>query len=178
MNPFEATLLALLALPTYHEDLDDPRLPKLREAVASEVSELKPPPGVSAKDWRALVLAVGAAETHFALRIAYEGRCRPHECDHGRARSPWQMHLNDYTRPVWDLLDDGYDTLHVQAQTADKMLKVAYYTCARSGQPFPQATILAFAGRGCSPQTIEPWKGLALRIKYYQLARRAMEGKK
>lgn len=172
MTPLAAALAAVLALPVYKDDLTDARKVPQLAALAREVSLLEPPAGVSRKDWRALVLAVGEAETGYSLRIM-DGLCRPYECDHGKARSPWQLHANDHTRPVWEQLQ-GFTTLHVQVQTASEMLKRSYFTCARSRAPFPQATLLAFAGKGCRPDTIVPWRGLDLRVRYWTIARRAM----
>ncbi len=174
MNPFEATLAAVLRLPVHHEDLKDERkIPQLA-AIALEVSQLKPPLGVTSKDWRALILAIGEAESGFSLRIM-EGLCRSHECDHGLARSPWQMHANDFTRPAWEQLQ-GFEGLHVQVQAVDGMLKRAYYLCERSNPEgyWAEQTILAYAGRGCINRTIAPWKGLELRLSYWRTARRAM----
>jgi hypothetical protein len=169
-------LAALLALPTYREDVADPRKPAQIAALAHEIAELKPPAGVNSKDWRALVIAVGQAESNFSLRIM-EGRCKPFECDRGRARSAWQMHKNKHTAPVWDELH-GFETLRVQVQTADGMLKRAYYMCERSNPEgfWAAQTILAYAGRGCvDKKTIEPWRGLELRLEYWRKAWRAMK---
>lgn len=174
MNAFEATLAAVLKLPVYKEDLADERKPAQIAAIALEVSRLRPPPGVNAKEWRALVLAVGEAESGFSLRIM-EGLCKPHECDHGRARSPWQMHENDHTRPFWQSLQ-GFEGLRVQVDQADKMLKRAYFQCERSNPEgfWAEQTVLAYAGKGCVNRTIAPWKGLDLRLNYWRLAWRAM----
>jgi hypothetical protein len=169
MTSTTAILSALLALPVFKDDLADERKPAQYAAIASEIAQLKPPAGVGRKEWQALVLVIGYAESGYALRIT-EGNCRTYECDRGRARSNWQMHQNDHTRPVWDQLQ-GFSTLHVQVQTADKMLKRAYYTCERSNPNgfWAAQTILAYAGRGCvDRQTIAPWKGLNLRLEYWR----------
>lgn len=174
MTPFEATLAALLKLPVYKDDRADERKPAQLAAVAFEVSRLKPPSGVGAKEWRALVLAVGEAESGYSLRIM-EGLCRPHECDHGRARSPWQMHENPWTRPVWAELQ-GFEGLRVQVQAVDGMLKRAYFQCERSRPDgfWASQTLLAYAGKGCVDRTIAPWRGLELRLQYWRVAWRAM----
>ncbi len=173
MTPVEATLAALLALPVYKDDVTDHRKPAQYAALAHEVAQLKPPAGVGAKDWRALVLAVGAAETHFALRIM-EGQCKPFECDRGRARSSWQLHSNQHTAPVWEQLH-GFVTLSVQVRTADAMLKRAYYQCRTTPSDiWIRPVVNAFAGRGCKSNTIAPWRGIDLRLDYWLRARRAM----
>lgn len=177
MTPLELTLAAFLALPAYHEDTDSHERARIALAVSEQVALTDPPTGVSAEDWHALELAVGAAETHYAARIVLRGECLPHECDHGRARSPWQLHKNAFTAPVWAQLGAGISGIAVQVDAADKMLKRAFYLCRRSGEPFPASTILAFAGRGCRQKTIEPWKGLDLRLEYFRRARQAMRGK-
>lgn len=175
MSPYEYTLAALLRLPVYKEDVAETERKRQQfEAVATEVAKLKPPAGVAAREWRAIVVAVGEAESGYSLRIM-AGQCKPYECDHGRARSAWQMHENNYTRPVWEQLW-GQENLAIQVQAADGMLKRAYYRCEKE-QPdgfWVEQTFLAYAGRNCKQTTIEPWKGLALRVGYWRLAFRAM----
>lgn len=172
-EPFAYTLAALLKLPIYKDDFDDPRKPAQLAAVALEVSRLKPPAGVGAKEWRALVLAVGEAETGYSLRIM-AGECKHFECDHGRARSPWQMHENGYNRPVWDQLQ-GFVGLHVQVDEADKMLKRAYFQCRLTpSDVWVRPVVTAYAGKGCGGNTIGPWRGADLRIAYWLRAWKAM----
>jgi hypothetical protein len=175
MTPFEATLAAVLALPAAAEDKTDPRQPAHLQAIALEVSQLKPPRGIGAKDWRSLVLAVGFAETHMSLRIM-DGHCKAFECDRGKARSGWQLQQNRFTSPVWEQLH-GLDNLHTQVVTADGMLKRSWYQCNSASVELPfavQRTIIAFAGRGCTVGTIVPWAGLQLRTGYWLTARRKM----
>lgn len=176
MTPFVYTLAALNALPVAVEDLQEERKPAQYYAIAAEVSRLKPPAGIGAKDWRALVIAVGGAETHYLLRVM-DGHCRPLECDRGLARSSWQMHKNLFTAPVWDQLQ-GLANIPMQVKTADEMLKRAYHQC-RGNAVDPlhlvQRTVLGFAGRGCDPKaTAAPWRGLGLRTTYWLKARQAM----
>lgn len=135
----------------------------------------RPPRGIGAKDWRALLIAVGAAETHYSLRIM-DGQCKAFECDRGRARSAWQLHKNLFTEPVWDELH-GLVNIPMQVKTADEMLKRSWYQCGGPATELPHAvnrTVRAFAGRGCTDQTIEPWKGLQKRTTYWLKARQAM----
>ncbi len=176
MTPFAYTLAALTALPVANEDLGNEYKPAQYAAIAREVSQLKPPAGIGAKDWRALVLAVGGAETHYLIRVM-DGRCRPLECDKGLARSAWQMHKNLFNAPVWEQLH-GLTNIPVQVKTADAMLKRAYHQCrADAVDPLwlVKRTVLGFAGRGCDPKaTVEPWRGLELRTTYWLKARQAM----
>lgn len=175
MTPLASTLAALLALPIAHEDLTSELKPAQYAALASEIAKVKPPRGIGAKDWRALLIAVGAAETHYSLRIM-DGGCKLFECDRGKARSAWQLHENDFTRPVWVELH-GFVNLHIQVKTADEMLKRSWYQCGSHARELPFAvnsTLLAFAGRGCTVGTIVPWSGLQLRTTYWLKARQAM----
>ncbi len=177
MTPFDIVLAGLLKLPIAHEDQADPRKPAQLAALALEVSQLKPPAGLSRKDWWSLVLAVGAAETHFSLRVM-DGQCKPFECDRGKARSSWQLHKNLYTASVWDQLH-GFAHLSVQVQAADAMLKRSYYQCrAAATDPLVlvQRTVHAFAGLGClvDRKTVNPWRGLQLRNTYWLRVRQAM----
>ena len=176
MTPFAATLAALLSLPVAVEDKANEYKPAQYAALAHEIAKVKPPRGIGAKDWRALLIAVGAAETHYALRIM-DGRCKPFECDRGRARSSWQLHENLFTRPVWAELH-GFTNLHIQVKTADEMLKRSWYQCAGHTRELPvavQRTVLAFAGKPCDPRaTAAIWRGLELRTGYWLKARQAM----
>ncbi len=153
MTPFEATLAAVLALPASVEDKADPRQSAHLQAIALEVSQLKPPRGIGAKDWRAIVLASGFAETHMSLRIM-DGLCKAFECDRGKARSGWQLHSNDFTRPVWDQLQ-GLDNLHVQVVTADSMLKRSYYQCGGASRA-ARFSVLASSRSSPSPAAAAP----------------------
>lgn len=174
MNAFESALAGLLSLPVAKDDRNDPRKYSQYVAIATEVAKLKPPRGVETREWRALVEAIGGAETHYLLRVM-EGHCKPFECDRGHARSSWQLHKNLYTAPVWEQLQ-GFTTIAVQVQTADAMMKRAYYQCERSNPEgdWVRQVVLSFAGKGCKPDTIVPWRGLDLRINYWNHVRRAM----
>lgn len=173
MTPFEYTLAALLTLPVAVEDKANEYKPAQYAAIATEVSRLKPPRGVGSKDWRALVLAVGGAETHYLYRVM-DGQCKPFECDRGRARSGWQLQKNKHIEPVWDQLQ-GMTNIAVQVQTADKMLKLAYYQCAKTPTDvWIRPVVNAFAGRGCQSMTIVPWGGYQKRFTYWLKARQAM----
>ncbi len=176
IDAFAYTLAALNALPFAVEDREHDLKPAQYVAIAQAVSQLKPPAGMGAKDWRALVLAVGAAETHYLIRVM-DGQCRPLECDKGLARSAWQMHRNLFNAPVWDRLQ-GLSNIPLQVTTADAMLKRAYHQC-RASHVDPlvlvQRTVLGFAGRPCDPHaTAAPWRGLGLRTTYWLKARQAM----
>lgn len=160
----KALILSILIAFGSIEDRGDAR----REAQAAELSEamesVRPPGGVSVNDWRALILAVGMAETHFALRI-HDGQCKAWECDRGLARGPFQQHMNAHVRKYWDRLT-GVENTKVQVRVADAALKRAYYTCGRTGLA---GAINAYAGKRCDAM----WPGLTMRLALQkQIARR------
>jgi hypothetical protein len=157
------TLAAARGLPVYFEDT----APELEQAKAAQLGEIARAIAEVSKDkaprppreWAALLLTIGYRESTFSLRI-HRGDCRPKECDGGRARSSWQLHRNAFIAPqVWDKLF-GLDHTELQVQTADAALRRAYWTCSRSGVPWLQATINAYAGRRCG----EDWPGLEERV--------------
>src|SRR5687767_12279984 len=93
---FEAYVLAgLNALAVFTED----RAPELAEqkrqqyaAIASAVASVAGEQKIARRaEWASLIVAIGYAESGFSLRIM-DGRCKPWECDRGRARGGWQVH--------------------------------------------------------------------------------------
>lgn len=167
------TLAAAESLPTYFED----RAPELEPAKAEQLASvaravaavsLEKAPRAP-REWAALLLTIGYHESTFSLRI-HRGECNllKRECDAkrlktgelvARARSSFQLHENDHTRPVWEKLW-GVENTEVQVQAADGMLRRAYWQCSRSGVPWLPATINAFAGRRCG----DSWGGLDVRV--------------
>ncbi len=157
------TLAAARSLPTYFED-KAPEIESMKAAqlasiarVVADVSRNKAPR--PPREWAALLLTVGYHESTFSLRI-HRGECKPRECDSGRARSGWQLHRNLFTAPVWDQLI-GVEHTDVQVRAADEALRRAYWTCARSGQPWLLGTLNAYAGRRCGDMS---WGGLGARV--------------
>ena len=154
-------LAALLALPVSREDRGVEQALAKREqleAIADAVAHVSLTAPRPPREWAALVLAVGYHESSYSLRI-HAGHCKPLECDRGRARSSWQLHQNYHTRPVWDELW-GIENTAVQVRAADGMLRRAFYTCARSGVPWLQATLSAYRGSRCGAE----WPGLQVRL--------------
>lgn len=148
--------VAVQALPVYHEDRGAPgkaaELERIADAVAREsVSAPRPP-----QEWSALALTVGGHESGLSSRII-AGRCKAHECDAGRARGFGQVHANSHNRDEWQHANGDID---LQAKLTSDALKRAYWTCARSGVPWVQGTLNAYAGRRCG----DTWPGLELRI--------------
>jgi hypothetical protein len=152
---------AMDALPCFHEDRGDPAKSEQLDAIAAAVAEVSRDAPRSPREWAALLLTIGYHESTFSLRI-HRGQCKPYECDRGRARSAWQLHKNLYTAPLWEQLH-GIEHTAVQVRAASDALKRAYFTCSRSGVPWLQATLNAYAGRRCSAD----WPGLDQRVATY-----------
>jgi hypothetical protein len=157
------TRAAATTLPVYFEDratelagAKDAQLTEISRVVAEVSREAPRPP----REWAALLLTIGYHESTFSLRI-HRGDChtKKGECDAGRARSGWQLHRNLFTAPVWDQLF-GLEHTEVQVRAADAALRRGYWTCARAGVPWLQATINGFAGKRCNAE----WPGLEKRI--------------
>jgi hypothetical protein len=130
---------------------------RLAEAVTGEAAHSPRSP----HEWSRLLLAVAENESRLSQRIA-DGRCKPLECDRGKARGLWQIHANALNREQWSKQDGD---LELQAKLASEQLKRAYWTCARSGVPWLQGTLNAYAGRRCGDSS---WPGLQARISTYE----------
>lgn len=149
---------AMDALPCYVEDRDDPDKSAQLDAIAAAIADVSKDAPRSPREWAALLLTIGYHESTFSLRIQ-RGQCKPYECDHGRARSAWQLHKNLYTAPIWEQLH-GVENTAVQVRAASDALRRAYFTCSRSGVSWLQATLNGYAGRRCSDE----WPGLNQRV--------------
>jgi hypothetical protein len=149
---------ALERLPTYYEDRATPELKAVQlqdMATAIEIATDPPPPGVKLKDFQALVIAIAWHESTLSLRI-HRGECKPHECDGGRARGPWQQHRHGMTDADWDAMH-GLENVQHQAVVAAQQLRRSYLTCKGSGATWLQGAINNYAGRNC---TATGWAGL------------------
>ncbi len=155
--------LALFALlPVYFEDRGEdptPHREQLAHAIWAE-SQGKPLPP---RDWARLMLTVGFHESGFSKRII-AGKCKPLECDRGRAKGAWQIHRNTLNRDSWGAQDGD---IPLQAKLASDQLARAYWTCARSGVEPVRGTINAFAGRRCG----DDWSGTKARLATFQRLR-------
>ena len=150
--------VALQRLPTYYEDRATPELKAVQlqdMATAIEIATDPPPPGVKLKDFQALVIAIAWHESTLSLRI-HRGECKPHECDGGRARGPWQQHRHGMSDADWEAMH-GLENVQHQAVVAAKQLRRSYLTCRGSGVTWLQGTINNYAGRNC---TATGWAGL------------------
>jgi hypothetical protein len=152
---------ALESLPCFVEDRGDPQKNEQLDTIAAAIAEVSRDAPRPPREWAALLLTIGYHESTFSLRI-HRGQCKPYECDRGRARSAWQLHKNLFTAPIWDELH-GLQHTAVQVKAASDALKRAYFTCSRSGVPWLQATLNAYAGRRCSAE----WPGLGQRVSTF-----------
>jgi hypothetical protein len=163
---------AMESLPCYVEDRGDPDKAKQLDDIAAAIAEVSREAPRAPREWAALLLTIGYHESTFSLRIQ-RGQCKPHECDNGRARSAWQLHKNLFTAPIWDQLQ-GVENTRIQVQAASDALKRAYFTCGRSGVPWLQATLNAYAGRRCSAE----WPGLNQRVATFARLQRVATPRK
>lgn len=84
----------------------------------------------------ALVLTMASTESGLLKRIA-DGKCKPRECDRGKAVGLWQSHFLERGAP-----------LDVQANEAARELRRAVSAC--HGLSFPLAAMRAYgSGAGC-----------------------------
>ena len=146
-------IVVFLLGPQNAETVDHERLAR---AVAAESQNAPRSPD----EWGKLLLLIGRYESGFKLRII-DGHCRPNECDRGRAKGGWQLWRNTLNRDSWAKQDGD---IELQAHLASEQLKRAYWTCARSGQPWLVGTINAYAGRRCGDTS---WAGLQARVATY-----------
>jgi hypothetical protein len=150
-------LLAISSLPTFHEDVGEQLAAQKREQaalIASAISHAAENaegwPG-SKRELATLLLTVAWHETRLSLRI-HDGRCKPFECDHGRARGLWQLHKHaSLPRERW-LTVAGLDEQSTQNGAAEAALALtrSRHMCRQRGSDWVASTISAYAGRGCS----------------------------
>jgi hypothetical protein len=149
----------LLLLPTFVEDRDSDRLAPHRAEIAAAVAAQAPPQGIPRRQWQALILTVASHETHFSIRIS-DGRCKPWECDRGRAAGMMQIHRNTINAADWG---DQAGDVALQVRLGSDALRRAYHTCSRSGVNWVTGALNAYAGRRCGATS----SGLALRLATY-----------
>ncbi len=147
VTPLHAKILAvLLAFPVYREDLNRPEDKRAQlEQVAESIALASESPAEAA-----LLVASGWEETGWSLRV-HEGRCRPDECDHGRARGPWQLQRDGMSRESWALMQ-GTENTDTQARTAAKRLRFYREQCRDT-----PGTIARYFGLRCYERTDGVW---------------------
>ncbi len=161
---------ALRSLPVYFEDRADPELKATQLAdmatAIEQAAEQHRPPGVKVKDWEATLITVAFHESTNSLRI-HQGLCKPHECDSGRARGPWQQHRNGRTEDDWNALI-GLEHTGFQAETASVQLRRGFLNCKGSPAPWLQGTLNNYAGKNCNELN---WDGLEDRLQTWTKVR-------
>ena len=151
-------LAAIATLPTFHEDIG-PQYAARKHAQAEVIAQAISDVAESAEGWSGtkrelatLLLTVAWHETHFSLRI-HEGNCKPYECDNGRARSLWQLHVHpSLPRATWlGLAGVDVDATRRAAREAAKALTRSRNMCSSRarGVELVAQTLSAYAGRGC-----------------------------
>jgi hypothetical protein len=150
-------LLAILALPIFHEDTEAEDKRAQLEAIANAVAAVAQTP-----DEAAFLLAWGNAESNYSLRI-HRGECNSWECDAGRARGPWQAHRNGMPEERWEKMI-GVDNVEVQAQHALFLTRWALHACPHDRI---RGAFRVLAGRACT----SPIRGEAGRVSSYRWVR-------
>lgn len=162
------TRAAVASLPVFHEDVGQPGKPAELAAVADAVAARSHGAPRPPREWAALELTVGAHESNLSSRII-ANVCKPHECDSGRARGFGQVHRNALNGADWDAAPGNVE---LQAKLVDDALRRAFHTCERSGVPWLQGTLNAYAGRRCG----DSWPGLGLRMATWSALVRVSAG--
>jgi hypothetical protein len=166
-------LTAIAALPTFHEDVGEnfvaekqSQAQMIAGAIEQAVGEVRDWPD-SQRELAALMLTIAWHETRLSLRI-HDGRCKPHECDRGRARGLWQLHVHrSLPRERW-LLVAGLtaEATRNAAREAAIALVRSRRMCsvATRGRDWVGATLTAYAGVGCGGRL----RDVNLRIRTYR----------
>jgi hypothetical protein len=161
-----AILAFLLHLPVFHEDIGDPRKPAQLEVIAEAVADVSADSSVGARRLAALEISTAWVETHFSLRI-HDGRCASWECDHGRARGPWQAWRLNMSRERWGKMR-GIENTREQALVARSHLLEGLNMCGSV-----RGAIAMYVGLPCEARS----KNLDERFYWYQRAYRALKEK-
>jgi len=132
---------AVLELPCFHED----RSPELAPAKSAQLKAIAEAIERHARDRReaAFVTAWGWHETAYSLRIM-AGRCKPIECDRGRARGSHQGHRNGLSQADWDRMH-GLENIDFQIAEATRRARSALAQCRGD----VRGAFAALSGRGC-----------------------------
>jgi hypothetical protein len=115
------------------------------DAFAQEIARVSATAPLSPRQWASLLGAVGSVESNFDTDIV-AGRCKPHQCDHGRAKGAFQ---NQNVGPVSDLWPTADGDIVAQVAMADRMLRRSVSRCAPFA-PFPAHVFRAYRGGSCS----------------------------
>jgi hypothetical protein len=151
---FKAILAALALLPLYKEDASGPEKTAQQTAIAYSLAARTQDPELVA-----FVIAWGDAETHYSLRV-HAGLCQRWECDHGRARSPWQGHRNGMADERWSRML-GIENTDAQVAHALKMAAWALRDCHLEGDARVLSAFRRLGGLGCQQELPGEQKRLA-----------------
>lgn len=152
-----AILSALSILPTFHEDVElgsqrDEQLKVVATALAEEAPRYRRTWPGSTAELVAFAVAIAKHETHLSARIQ-AGRCKPLECDRGKARSYWQLHKNALTDEEWQrTVGLEQENVSFAARVALKRIVSSRNLCKLyegSGPTLDEMTFNAYAGHGC-----------------------------
>ena len=153
----------LLSLAPYGADHETPidreiRMTVIADAIAAAVTEAEVE---RPREVAAMLVAAGWWESRFALHV-HEGRCRVSigECDHGRARSPWQLHRSArMTADEWATMNGAdFEATRLAALHAARTLAAARGRCGSVEGAFA----LYATGSSCH------WSGAAARVRLTQ----------
>jgi hypothetical protein len=92
-----------------------------------------------------LLGTTGGIESNFDTDIV-AGRCKPHQCDHGKAKGAFQ---NQNVKPVADLWHGADGDIPAQVAMVDRMMRRSTTRCAAFA-PFPAHVFRAYRGGSCS----------------------------
>lgn len=152
MQMFEVILSMLTALQPFHKDVEEPEARKARMAVIAasitQATEEATCTGASAKDGckpkfkgKPDELAIGLFtiakfETRFAKHV-HEDRCKPWECDVGRAKSLFQVHITKAVPvEVWRRLGGTSPEATLQSARAAAAMWARAWQCASLDRAF------------------------------------------
>lgn len=152
-------LAFLLYLPVCSEDVEDSRKDSQLESVATAIDEVSE----GNRRMAALLASTGFVETKYSLRI-HDGHCASWECDHGRARGPWQVWRNGMSKRDWTRMR-GLDHTQEEALAAKRVLAVGLKRCGTV-----RGAIARYVGLPCDARS----PALDKRFEWYQRAYRAL----
>lgn len=152
-------LAFLLYLPMPAEDFDNPHKPAQLESIAAAIEQAAD----GNRRLAALLISTGFIETKYSLRI-HNGHCASWECDHGRARGPWQVWRNGMPQKDWTNMR-GLGHTEDQALAAKRVLVRGLAMCGTV-----RGAIARYVGLPCDARgpTLEK------RFEWYQRAYRAL----
>ncbi len=166
----EYILAVFQLLPTFKEDVGSEfaqekraQIENIATALTSRIAEEKRWLG-SKHELAVFTLVQGNFESGFSLRIARD-ECRSYECDRGRARGMWQMHVeavhaNYGGRNMWAshklwLALPGLDVGSIQLSvneavtTAVRARRMCSTLAARRGEDWATLAFASYVGQGC-----------------------------